>query len=269
MGLGADGVDLHRRDIVIVLDAPEALGRYARLALTGAPQARLYGLLDRSRRLAPYDGDRVLALFGLDEVVIPRHGCVERPVEVVTVRVTGGPAVAPGDDVVALKRRAVWLNPVRNRRLARLAGALAQGDLGRVAAESPALAARLGDGAESRVVVLVENVEHALALAERLPGWPIVTGPDVVTVGLSAQPGRGPGAVPLGRRGATGPHGRDPRGAGRRRAGRARRRDPGRRGRGRPGGPGGSSVLRVITGPAPPAGRPRRPPPPGAAPVGP
>lgn len=187
MGLGADGVDLHRRDILIVLDAPEALGQFARLALSGAPQARLYGLLDRTRRLAPYDRDRVLALFGLDEVVIPRHGCVERPVEVVAVRVTGGPSVAPGADVVALKRRAVWLNPVRNRRLARLAGALAQGDLGRVAAESPSLSTRLGDGSKSRVVVLVENVEHALALADRLHGWPIVTGPDVATVGLSRR----------------------------------------------------------------------------------
>ncbi len=187
MGLGADGVDLPRRDVVVVLDAPEALGRYARLALPGAPQARLYGLLDRSRRLAPFDSDRVLALFGPEEVVIPRHGCVERRVEVVTCRITGGPAGAAGDDVVAPKRSAVWLNPVRNRRLARLAGAVAQGDLGRIASESHALAARLVDGSESRVVVLVENVEHALALTERLPGWPIVTGPDVVTVGLSPR----------------------------------------------------------------------------------
>ena len=184
MGLGADCVDLHRRDIVVVLDASEALGRFARLALPGAPQARLYGLLDRSRRLAPYDRDRVLALFGPEEVVIPWHGYVERPVEVVTCRITGGPAGVLGDDVVALKRGAVWLNPVRNRRLAQLACALSQGDLGRVAAESPALSARPGDGSESRVVVLVENVEHALALAGRLPGWPIVTGPEVVTVGL-------------------------------------------------------------------------------------
>ena len=79
MGLGADGVDLHRRDILIVLDAPEALGRFARLALSGCPQARLYGLLDRTRRLAPYDQDRLRAVFGPEEVVIPRHGCGERP----------------------------------------------------------------------------------------------------------------------------------------------------------------------------------------------
>ena len=49
------------------------------------------------------------------------------------------------------------------------------------------MAAHLGDGSEFRVVVLVENVEHALTLADRLHGWPIVTGPDVATVGLSPR----------------------------------------------------------------------------------
>ncbi len=140
-------------------------------------------------------GDVPKHVFGPDEVVVPRHGFVERPVEVVTVRVTGG----TGGDVAALKRRAVWLNPVRDRHIARLASAPARGDRDSIAAECPALATRLLGVDRPCVVVLVENVEHALAPAGRLPGWPIVAGPGVVTDGL--RPGqiatltdcRGPG----------------------------------------------------------------------------
>ncbi len=186
-GLGADGVHLEKLDIVVVPDAVEALGQDARRALPGVPQARLYGLLDRSRRLAPYDRDRVQALFGPDEVVIPRHGHVERPVEVVTFRITGGPAVSPGSDLATLKRQACWLNPARNRRIARLAGALALAERRRIAAEFPAIAARLEGDAGPRIVVLVENVEHALVLAGCLPGWPIVVGDPVTTAGLPTR----------------------------------------------------------------------------------
>ena len=39
----------------------------------------------------------------------------------------------------------------------------------------------------SRVIVLVETIEHALALAERLPGWGLLAGTHVVTAGLSAR----------------------------------------------------------------------------------
>lgn len=183
-GLGADGVDLHRRDILFVANAPEALGQWARRALPGAPRARLYGLIDRSRRLAPFDRDRVAALFGLDEVVVPRHGCVERPVQVVTLRVTGGPLAARPGDVVGLKRLAIWGNPIRNRRIARLAVALASGDRGRLAADFPAVAGRLAGDSAPRVLVLAEGAEHAAALAGRLPGWPLVLGPDLRTDGL-------------------------------------------------------------------------------------
>jgi hypothetical protein len=37
------------------------------------------------------------------------------------------------------------------------------------------------------VLVLVENVEHALALAPHLPGWPLLTGPHVCKEGLDAH----------------------------------------------------------------------------------
>jgi hypothetical protein len=89
---------------------------------------------------------------------------------------------------VALKREGLWRHGLRNRRIAALARALADADHPRLDAEYPALAPRLASrGGPLKVAVLVENVEHGLAIAGRLPGWPIKTGPHVATVGL---PGR-------------------------------------------------------------------------------
>jgi hypothetical protein len=98
----------------------------------------------------------------------------------------GGP-VPPVPDVVALKREGIWANPVRNRRVARLAKALAAGDGPGLAAEHPTIAAWAAGVDISRVIVLVEGIEHALALADRLPGWGLLAGPHVATAGLSAR----------------------------------------------------------------------------------
>ncbi len=186
MGLADHGVALHRRDIMICLDAREALNRDACLAIGHADRARLFGFIGRDERLAPYDRDRMWALFGLDALDVPRHGQVARPVEARFARMMGGP-MPQGPDIVTLKREGIWANPVRNRRVARLAKALAGGDGPGLAAESPAIAPWAADMGASRVIVLVEAIEHALALADRLPGWGLLAGPHVATAGLSPR----------------------------------------------------------------------------------
>jgi hypothetical protein len=130
----------------------------------------------------------VAALFGVDDVVIPRHGYIGRPVEVVAVQCAGGQRLAADLETVSLKRQALWWHGLRNRRLAALARALADGDYQRLDAELSGVAARLArPGGSLKIALLVENVEHAVAIAERLPGWPIVAGFHVTTVGLSAR----------------------------------------------------------------------------------
>jgi hypothetical protein len=188
LGLGEPAVEIEKLDILVVPDAAEALEANARFAIPHAERARLYGFLEIGRHLAPYDRDFVAALFGVEEVVIPRHGHVGRPVEVVAVKCAGGQRLAADLETVAIKRQALWRHGLRNRRVAALARALADGDRQRLDAGYPAVAARLaGRSGPLKVAVLVENIEHALAVAERLPGWPIKTGPHVATVGL---PGR-------------------------------------------------------------------------------
>ena len=186
MGLSDHGLALHRRDILVCLDAREALGRDACLAIGHADRARLFGFIGRDERLASYDRDRIRALFGFDALDVPRHGHVARPVEARFARMAGGP-VPPCPDIVSLKRGGLWANPVRNRRVSRLAVALAAGDGPGLAAESPTIAAWTAGVDMSRVFVVVEAVEHALALADRLPGWGLLAGPDVATAGLPAR----------------------------------------------------------------------------------
>jgi hypothetical protein len=185
--LADHGVAIDRRDILVCLDAREALGRVASRAIGHADRARLFGLIRSGVRLAPYDMDRLRARFGFDGIEIPRHGHVARPVEVFTARIVGGPPTNCAD-TVSLKRRGVWAHPIRNRRVARLAAALTGGG-GELVAEHPALAARLGE-VLPRLVVLVEGIEHATALARTLPGWPIVPGSDLETGALPKEMAR-------------------------------------------------------------------------------
>ena len=189
LGLGEPAVEIEKKDVLIVPDAAEAHEANARLAIPHAEAARLFGFLAIGRRLAPFDEDWATAVFGLEEVVIPRHGHVGRPVEVVAVSCVGGRGRAADLDTVALKREGLWRHGLRNRRIAALARALADGDRRRLDAEYPAVAGRLeGRPRPLKVAVLVENIEHALAVAGRLPGWPIVAGPHVATVGLPGRP---------------------------------------------------------------------------------
>ena len=173
MALGALSVRLTHRNVFIALNALEAMCENGKLAMGEAMRARFIGLLAREKQLAPGEEDDLRAVFGFDEVVVPAHGHHFRPVDVVMVD-NKAQRLPPSSDVLTLKRRAVWRNPARNRRLARLAKALAAGDTKRLAHQFPRVASA-ASGSPLRVLVLADNVEQAEILGQQLPGWPIVT----------------------------------------------------------------------------------------------
>jgi hypothetical protein len=180
------------KDIVLVLDPIAALGKKARMALGLARRARLFGLLTRDEEPSPRDADGLAELFGFYRISVPRHGHGERPVEAVFARIIGGPQLSPGLDLLDLKRRGLWDHRLRNRRIARLASAFARDDRGAIAAELPALAPLLEESRSPArgVAVVVEGLEHALALSGRLPGWEVLPAP-----GIDVEPSCGlPGA---------------------------------------------------------------------------
>jgi hypothetical protein len=90
----------------------------------------------------------------------------------------------------------MWDNDRRNEAIARLAAALAAGDMtapweyGLFLDDDP----DLRSCAERRVAVLVESPEHARTLGRLLPGWRVLCadGADLGTVGRAGAAGVGP-----------------------------------------------------------------------------
>lgn len=177
-------IEIDRVDMVIVPDAIDGLRQTMRDRIRDAPRARLIGLLDRSVQPSPYERDMLTAMYGLHEVVVPRPEHLVRPVEVVTVPIAGGPALAASLDIVDLKRRGIWRHPVRNRKIVQLATALRTGD---GLTRFPNLAQTIGQIGDRRVVILVETLDHGADLAQRLPDWPIVAGYDACRADLSSH----------------------------------------------------------------------------------
>jgi hypothetical protein len=185
MGLGHTPVAVEWLDVVVVVDALAATGKRPMECLSHAWRARMYGLLPAGARPSPLERDLLACLFGFAEVRVPGHGCRERPVQTALSLIEGGPELPLSGSGVRLKRRGLWHNGLRNRRAARLAAAFRENNRERIREllGDPLAALPAAPG----VLVLVENVEHALALAGRLPGWAVRTGPDVHGGGLSAE----------------------------------------------------------------------------------
>lgn len=175
--------DIQQRDLFIALDAVEALGQLGVMAINAAWKARLLGFLPGDRELAPRDADHLRGFLGFQQVAIPAHGYKPLPVEVVFEKHFGPLKVENPEDQLSLRRNGIWHNPIWNRRIARLAKALQENDREPLRSFPGALNASKGRIA-TRVAVLVENVEQALALAEYLPGWPLCAGREINLKGL-------------------------------------------------------------------------------------
>ena len=134
--------------------------------------------LGDDRQMAPRDTDHIRSYFGFEELHIPAHGHHPLPVDVVFDRIVGGAAIPSGADPVTIHRSGIWRNPVRNRRIARLAQAL-HGNDQQALQRFQRVSQAIGRREVRRVAVLVANVEHGLQIARKLPGWPLITGPDI------------------------------------------------------------------------------------------
>jgi hypothetical protein len=174
--------DVHpwERDMLIVHDAKEFAGqRYWPLPHI-YKKARLYGLLDVDAELAPSEADVLRCLFGFTEIVVPAHGCRLRPVIRLEHPSRGNIRLPLDTGLADLKRSGIWQNPVRNRKLARLAREIGK--------SGGSLAGPLGEpfaGRHPRVAVVVENLEHAAALRSFLPDWPLAAASNIWRRGLA------------------------------------------------------------------------------------
>ncbi len=186
MGLAVLPTDVAWLDIVIALDAVEATGKRDIECMVHASRARFYGLLATDARPSPLERDLVYALFGFQQVLIPRHGCHERPVQIVPYPIRGGVRLPMQLGGIQLKRRGLWHHAAHNRKLAQFATTLAAGNTDKWQAMFGGIAG-VTIASPANVLLLCENVEHALALARQLPIWPLFAGTNIHEVGLSAE----------------------------------------------------------------------------------
>ncbi len=187
--MGHNPVESGKRDIFICVNAAHALGELAQMCLLQADfRCRLFGFLPASRRLAPSERDRLMATFGPHEFTVPAHGHRAVTPRVVWVKFRHRATPDTGNGSTAqLKRKLLWVNRIRNRRIARMAKLLCTGDHTELAQQFPAVSEAVGGREISHITVLVDGLEHAIGVADRLPGWPITCGADASTDGLSQR----------------------------------------------------------------------------------
>ena len=182
IGLAHTPLRIEWRDLVLVPNVAGALGKDFLLALSSARRARLIGLEPFDARPSPLERDQIRSFFGFQEVSVPYHGTRDRCVQVAVLPIVGGPKLTAGTDGVTLQREGIWRHELRNRKVAQVA--LAAGRGGAAACHLVGIdALPVAPG----VVVLAANVEQALALARRLPGWRIFPGPNVYERGLGSD----------------------------------------------------------------------------------
>ena len=188
--MGHNEIECNKRHFFFAANASHALGEQAQRCLLQVDAGfRLFGLMSDDRELSPREHDLLVATFSLSEILVPAHGCEEIKPRVVWVPFhrRGAGAAHNAADV---KNRLVWNDPIRNRQLTRLAKAIRAGNLATLSNHFPTVAAALGHHRPYRMIVLVDGMDHLLALAERLPGWPIITGQHVDEIGLTAKQSR-------------------------------------------------------------------------------
>ena len=185
-GLGHPDVIGDPFDIVIFMDAGEAVCENGQLALRGQGRARLFGLLRHDRELAPRLQDLIMAMFGPRHVTVPRLGYQDRQVEVAWCQVKGGPQLPGRLTGFALHRRGIVGHELRNRRIAKLAEGIVQRDEKAVKRICPS-AGPIVSNVSGTTAIIVDGIEHGLELARLLPDWMLITDREVNLTGLSTR----------------------------------------------------------------------------------
>lgn len=175
--LGAGAIAIEHRDIYISVNPSELFAGFHDAGTEGIKRlwrARIYGLQADHVDVGPLERMWMTALFGITEVQVPRHGHKLVPTDVVLSRIFGGVRPPDQGQEEVIKRLGVWSHHVRNRRIARLFQILVRRDNRMLKKCFPEIARHMPGGINGRVGVLVENIEHGLALAELLDKVPVV-----------------------------------------------------------------------------------------------
>ena len=179
----------------IFLDATEAFSRRGFDVIKFSLRARVYGLLAGYATPEPFIRDHIAALFGFEEVRIPEHGRVLQPVEVINVPYKGGVprSSAEKNTAFTVKRDCIWRNNGRNHFIASLCRGIVNGDMNGLKVTNELMdrinsTMRPETGSFGpKIGVIVDNVDHALALAGVMKDAAICMSNDVNLFGMSKK----------------------------------------------------------------------------------
>jgi hypothetical protein len=170
-----NNLDLTVAGVVVFVDATQILHKDVPRRLMILRRTRIYGLL--GDHLAPSRRERLL-IEAYAGPVIGRLGPPGEPPRDVRAAFASWPGKHRPDEPLGLiwKRRSIWHNSDRNAAIARLAEALAGGDLATLWTYGLFLDDEddPGHGEQEQVIVLVESLEHGRELGRLLPGWRVL-----------------------------------------------------------------------------------------------
>ncbi|WP_437222662.1 hypothetical protein SH661x_002883 [Planctomicrobium sp. SH661] len=149
-------------------------------------QTRLFGLLPASYPLTIQQRDILLMLFGEKVLTIPRHGMLQRQIEVMSFE-HQHPSCSRSRDVLETKRHCIWKCKSRNGRIAKLAQAISDGSIHQLRDLGPEIQSVQWTRAGLRVGILADSVEHAYALSLKLPQASVSLHSSVNDVSLSEK----------------------------------------------------------------------------------
>ena len=160
-------------DVILALDAVEALSERAKLVLPDASRARLYGIVPETRNLTRGEQDHLTARFGFERCHVAGPFEIVRPV---SHRFIGLPVARPIAGQTPMDvRLGLVRDPVRNDHIGRTARHLV------ASSNDPSQCHEAGQPFPRGILIVVESPEHAVRIARQLPNWRIVAANVIAT----------------------------------------------------------------------------------------
>jgi hypothetical protein len=169
---GLAELEVEKVDLLLFLRVQDVAIHRAEVPLGRAERARMFGLVPLGATMAPCETDLMRCVFGFNEIAVPAHGKIVRPVEVVSADLWGG-SHAQSQTIVEAMHNYAWRDPVRLRRVTKLARLIQCGDIGKLYGEFRTIA----DVVSSRsipghaLMVICDCLEQMANISKALPDW--------------------------------------------------------------------------------------------------
>jgi hypothetical protein len=173
--LEASEIDFATCDIVVMLEASHCIHQRVQQALEQVDaRFRLFGITSAGREHSPYETGVMMSVFGPAMIDLMPYRRTRREVSVAWVK-HQQPSIRQDREGPDFDYKCCWHNERRNRAIAKAAKAIAAGTLlGEQNSRDVDAWLNEQDGRPQSVTILVDRLDHAIAIGKKLSDWPIV-----------------------------------------------------------------------------------------------